>query len=249
MRQGFPSLVFTLPHPNAPLTRPSCFPPLCARCRNAVLTYLWPNATTQFLLLVYIMWVKHSLHRCHVPQDFASCSSLQSSMEHKLRLDLAASLEAVASLRRETNRLKQQTKRKRFDGFTFIQRRAALILYTLGEFDRRPVVFYLLKLMHVLPQSASEADTDQLFSLVEDWFLASTDAEVLTFTHASFPGDDALFRRARAILSDHSLRDWVFSMNICKGLAPTCREVAMRWNDIVAKRYGGCRGPSCMGKG
>ena len=104
----------------------------------------------------------------------------------------------------------------------------------LGEFDRRPVVFYLLKIMHVLPQSANEADTDQLLSLVEDWFLASPDAEVLSFTHPCFPGDDALFRRARSILSDHSLKDWVFSMNICKGLAPVCRDVAMRWNDIVA---------------
>ena len=83
-------------------------------------------------------------------------------MEHKLGLDLAASLEAVASLRRETNRLKQQTKRKRFDRFTFIQRRIALALYVMGEFDRRPVVFYLLQLMQVLPHSASEADTDHL---------------------------------------------------------------------------------------
>ena len=86
-------------------------------------------------------------------------------MEHKLRLDLAASLEAVASLRRETNRLKQQTKRKRFDGFTFIQRRTALVLYVMGEFDRRPVVFYLLQLMQVLQHSVSEADTDHCFQL------------------------------------------------------------------------------------
>ena len=128
-------------------------------------------------------------------------------MENKLRHDLAVSLEAVARLRKETNRLTQQAKRRRFNGFTFIQRRTALILYMLGEFDRRPVVFYLLKIMHVLPQSANEADTDQLLSLVEDWFLASPDAEVLSFTHPCFPGDDALFRRAQAILRDHSLRD------------------------------------------
>ena len=86
-------------------------------------------------------------------------------MEHKLRLDLAASLEVVASLRRETNRVKQQTKRKRFDGFTFIQRRTALALYVMGEFDRRPVVFNLLQFMQVLQHSASEADTDHCFQL------------------------------------------------------------------------------------
>jgi hypothetical protein len=86
-------------------------------------------------------------------------------MEHKLGLDLAASLEAVASLRRETNRLKQQTKRKRFDRFTLTQRRIALALYVMGEFDRRPVVFYLLQLMQVLQHSVSEADTDHCFQL------------------------------------------------------------------------------------
>ena len=81
----------------------------------------------------------------------------------------------------------------------------------LGEFDRRPVVFYLLQLMHVLPQSASEADTDHIYTVVENWFLACSDGEIVSLSCASFPGDDALFRRAKAILTDHSLRDWVFS--------------------------------------
>ena len=86
-------------------------------------------------------------------------------MENKLRLELAASLEAVASLSRESDRLKKQAKRKRFDGFTFIQRRTALALYVMGEFDRRPVVFNLLQFMQVLQHSASEADTDHCFQL------------------------------------------------------------------------------------
>ena len=156
-------------------------------------------------------------------------------MEHKLGLDLAASLEAVASLRRETNRLKQQTKRKRFDRFTFIQRRIALALYVMGEFDRRPVVFYLLQLMQVLQHSVSEAGADQFSNLVENLFLTCTDGDVVSLTRATSPGDDVLFHRAQAIPRDHSLRDWVFSMNITKGLAPASRDVALKWNELAQR--------------
>ena len=77
----------------------------------------------------------------------------------------------------------------------------------MGEFDRRPVVFYLLQFMQVLQHSASEADTDHFSNLVENWFLTCTDGDVVSLTRATFPGDDALFRRAQAILRDHSLRD------------------------------------------
>ena len=170
-------------------------------------------------------------------------------MENKLTIDLAASLEAVASLRRETNRLKQQRKRQRFDGFTPTQRRTALVLYVMGEFDRRPVVFYLLQFMQVLPHSASEADTDHLFTLVENWFLACTDGDIVSLTRPSSPGDDALFRRAQAILRDHSLRDWVFSMNITKGFAPTCRDVALKWNELRHRDMADAENISDLGKG
>ena len=92
-------------------------------------------------------------------------------MENKLASDLANSLEASASLRKEANRLRQQRKRKRWDGLTAIQRRTALVLYVMADFAMRPVVYYLLQIMGVLLGSATEADTDYLTSLVENWFL------------------------------------------------------------------------------
>ena len=45
-------------------------------------------------------------------------------------------------------------------------------------------------------------------------------------------GDAVLFKRARSILNDYALRDWVFSMNVPKGLAPACRDVAIRGDQI-----------------
>ena len=97
------------------------------------------------------------------------------------------------------------------------------------------MVFYFLQRMKVLQHSASEADTDHFFNLVENWFLTCIDGDVVSLTRATFPGDDVLFRRAQAILRDHSLRDWVFSMNITKGLAPASRDVALKWNELVQR--------------
>ena len=141
-------------------------------------------------------------------------------MERELTADLAKSLEAVASLRRDQNRLVQQRKRKRWNGFTDIQRRSALVLYVMADFAIKPVVFYLLQIMGVVSSCATDADTAYLQALVENWFLSCADVEVEQLTQPSFPGDAYIFRRARSILRSITLRDWVFSMNITKGFAP-----------------------------
>ena len=93
-------------------------------------------------------------------------------MEERLRQDLAAANEQRLQSQKGIERLRKQAKRKRFDGFTFVQRRTALILYIMGDFDKRPVVFYLLNLMRMLPHDATEADKDSLFRVVETCFLA-----------------------------------------------------------------------------
>jgi hypothetical protein len=87
--------------------------------------------------------------------------------------------------------------------------------------------------MRMLPHDASEADKDGLLRVVEEWFLACNDVEVDSFMQETFPGDASLFKRARSILNDHASRDWVFSMNVCKGLAPACRDVASKWDMIL----------------
>ena len=154
-------------------------------------------------------------------------------MEQKLEADLAKSREAVASLRRDSNRLSQQRKRKRWDGFTDTQRRTALVLYVMADFAMKPVIFYLLQIMGVLLSSATDADTAYLTELVENWFLLCTDVQVEQLTQVSFPGDAFIFGRARSIIRSVALRDWVFSMNITKGLAPSCRDVALKWDSMV----------------
>ena len=156
-------------------------------------------------------------------------------MENELASDLANSLEASASLRKEASRFRQQRKRKRWDGLTAIQRRTALVLYGMTDFAIRPVLYYLLQIMGVLMGSATEADTYYLASLVEDWFLLCTDGQDEQLTHASFPGDDSIFRRARSLLRSFALRDWVFSMNITQGLAPSTRDVALKWDDLLER--------------
>jgi len=85
----------------------------------------------------------------------------------------------------------------------------------------------------MLPHDASEADKDGLLRVVEERFLACNDVEVDSFMQETFPGDASLFKRARSIFNDHALRDWVFSMNVCKGLAPACRDVASKWDMIL----------------
>ena len=155
-------------------------------------------------------------------------------MEQKLAADLAKSREAAASLRRDSNRLAQQRKRKRWDGFTDIQRRTGLVLYVMADFAMKPAMFYLLQMMGVLLSSATDADTAYLTALVENWFLGCTDVQVEQLTQVSFPGDAYIFRRARSILRSITLRDWVFSMNITKGLAPSCHFVALKWDTLAA---------------
>ena len=153
-------------------------------------------------------------------------------MEQRLIQDLAEANEQRVLIHKEQERLRKQAKRKRFDGFTFVQRRAALILYIMGDFDKRPVVFYLLSFMRMLPHDAAEADKNGLFRVVEEWFLVCNDVDVDSCMQETIPGDASLFKRARSILNDHALRDWVFSMNVCKGLAPACRDVATNWDMI-----------------
>ena len=84
----------------------------------------------------------------------------------------------------------------------------------------------------MLPHDATEADKDGLFRVVEEWFLACNDVEVDSYMQETILGDASLFTRARSILNDHALRDWVFSMHVFKGLAPTCRDVATKWDMI-----------------
>ena len=156
-------------------------------------------------------------------------------MGQKLAADLAKSREAAASLRRDSNRLAQQRKRKRWDGFTDIQRRTALVLYVMADFAMKPVIFYLLQIMGVLLSSATDADKAYLTALVENWFLGCTDVQVEQLTQVSFPGDAFIFGRARSILRCMALRDWVFSMNITKGLAPSCASVALKWDTLVVE--------------
>ena len=157
-------------------------------------------------------------------------------MEQRLISELAEANAQIVLIRRDRDRLRNQAKRKRFDGFTFIQRRTALILYIMGDFDKRPVVWYLLSLMQLMPQNATEADRDSLYRVVEDWFLASNDVEVDSFMRETLPGDASLFKRAQSILNDNTLRDWVFSMNVCKGLAPAGRDVAIKYDSICDTR-------------
>ena len=38
------------------------------------------------------------------------------------------------------------------------------------------------------------------------------------------------------LMTIHSLRDWVFSMNVCKGLAPAGRDVAIKYDSICDTR-------------
>ena len=102
--------------------------------------------------------------------------------------------------------------------------------------------------MQVLPHSASEADTDHFSNLVENWFLTCTDGDVVSLTRATSPGDDVLFHRAQAIPRDHSLRDWVFSMNITKGLAPASRDVALKWNELAQRDMADARNISEWGR-
>ena len=64
--------------------------------------------------------------------------------------------------------------------------------------------------MRIIPQNATEADKDGLFTVVEEWFLACTDVEVNSFMQETLPGDALLFKRARAIIHDHALNNWVF---------------------------------------
>ena len=155
-------------------------------------------------------------------------------MEQKLVADLAKSREAVASLRKDSKRLVQQRKRKRWSGFSDIQRRTALVLYVMADFAMKPALFYLLQIIGVLLTSATDADTAYLTALVENWFLLCTDVQVEQLTQVSFPGDAFIFGRARSILRCMALRDWVFSMNITKGLAPSCRDVALKWDTLAA---------------
>jgi hypothetical protein len=149
--------------------------------------------------------------------------------KQQLLTDVSAS---IARDRREIDRLRQQAKRKRFDGFTYIQRRTALIIYTMGGYDGRPVAYYLLQLMGMEPQRASGTDTDTVLRIVEDWFLACTEDETLSLNQVSLRGDESLFRRAAHILAGHHLKDWVFSMNLTKGLAPACRDLALKWDEL-----------------
>jgi hypothetical protein len=167
-------------------------------------------------------------------------------MEDRLRRDLATATDLRVQSEQELKRLRKQAKRKRFDGFTFVQRRTALILYLQGDFDKRPVVFYLLRLMGIHPHDATEADKDGLYRVVEEWFLACNDVEVDSFMQETHPGDPFLFKRARSILHDFALRDWVFAMNVAKGLAPAGRDVAVRWDQISEASLpadGDIRGP------
>ena len=147
--------------------------------------------------------------------------------------DLAEATEQRVVIHKELERLRKHAKRKRFDGFSCVQRRTALILYIMGDFDKRPAVFYLLRLMRMRLHDATEADKEGLLHVTDEWFLACNDAEVDSFMHETLPGDAALFKRARSILNDHAVRDWVFSMNVCKGLAPACRDVATNWDMIL----------------
>ena len=68
-------------------------------------------------------------------------------MENKLASDLANSLEASASLRKEASRFRQQRKRTRWDGPTAIQRRTALVLYVMTDFAIRSVLYCMLQIM------------------------------------------------------------------------------------------------------
>ena len=149
-------------------------------------------------------------------------------MEQQLLQDLAAANEQRVRSKKERDRLRKQLTRKRFDGFTFVQRRITLILYIMGDFDKRPVVFYLLNLMRTLPHDATEADKDGLLQVVEEWFLACPNVEVDSFTQEAIPCDALLFKRARSVHNDHALIDCVFSMDVWKGLSPACRDVAVR---------------------
>ena len=53
-------------------------------------------------------------------------------MGQRLLQDLATANEQRLRSQKEAERLRKQVKRKRFDGFTFVQRRTALILYIMG---------------------------------------------------------------------------------------------------------------------
>ena len=110
-------------------------------------------------------------------------------MEQRSLQDLATANEQRWPSRRVSSRLRKHAKRKRLDCFTFVQRRTALILYTMGDFDKRPVVFYLLNLMRIPPHDAAEADKDGLFRVVEKWIFPCNDVELNSVMRKTIPGD------------------------------------------------------------
>ena len=91
-------------------------------------------------------------------------------MEQLLLQDLAAANEQRVRSKKERDRLRKQLKRKRFDGFTFVQRRIALILYIIEDFDKLPALFYLLNLMRILPYDTTDGDNDGLLRVLEECF-------------------------------------------------------------------------------
>ena len=154
-------------------------------------------------------------------------------MEDQLQSDFTESVEAAQAARREIERLKKKNKRKRFDGFTAVQQRTALVLYVLGGFSKKPAVYYSLHYLLGSVDTATPEPTEQLDEMVENWFLSCSDDEVDSLSMESCPKDAAIFRKARAMLCDHALKDWIFSMNLTKGLAPPIRDVALKWTELA----------------
>ena len=74
--------------------------------------------------------------------------------------------------------------------------------------------------------------------MVENWLLRCSDAQVVSLSEPTFPGDEQHFKVASSLHARQRLRDWVFSENVCKGLAPANADVALKYEELVeAEQY------------
>ena len=97
-------------------------------------------------------------------------------------------------------------------------------------------VLYLRK-QHSLHQETIVSFIDSEFeSLVENWFLFCSDVRVVSLSEPTFPGDEQHFKVVSSLHARQRLTDWVFSENVCKGLAPANADVALKYEDLGGGR-------------
>ena len=154
-------------------------------------------------------------------------------MEAQLVEALAKAKATCRENRLEIDKLRKRQRRRRCSGFTILQRRTSLVLYDMCNYTIDAPVMYLRK-QHELNRHTTASFTDEeLGTLLEDWFLVCTDVEIASLQEPTYPGDQQLFKVASTLHAKHRLRNWVFSENVLKGLAPACADVALKYDGFV----------------